>query len=1711
MIKKLLCLMLLLVSGVSDARVPLDQSIDFYRNTKDEYKNISPAWAEVALQSGVTKNIRFFGHYSSEEHPDIKPHPAFNNERDTLKLNAPQDGIAALYQYLFPSPNGQIIAINQRENDPIGKLGRKANLSKINDIVLAIVAYEKDKNHENLAAKVDRVLESVRSKSDNKKKTRPKYDGIKANFIKILVAAVQQEENWAPESKYPQHAVFNAFFSLALMVADSAAEIYATFPWLFCDAPAATAFDENDYKALKQQLAADPKFENGVDVEKLVRVMLGYAFFEEKFPKPLTYVNTFYTHHGKKIAYPNCGETSMLNFFYYVWNDKGVINPAFIQATEEKLQDALNENWQKLKAFFIKYNTIGLAASREAQTEWSHIVSNLNDDSIDQSLRVTYRQDVCNLMGIGVINMLNVLEKFLPDATLHASFPESKKAKFKVAEQKMDRLTALFSREGHKLNWEINYKKNIKDVYSKFELSINDQPLFYWSFSDHYFECAPLQDRENDWRRDIDWSKVPLPIQTWMHSEIPKLMLNLPRPSSIYAFNMHSMYGAAIVIDQILANRWVSLYDQVAQIIGRGLHVEDRAAQRVIYALLHKYDNGMIYDKAYHALDYKTYLPADFTLTKKQILKIAGEGGLWSVVKSYSVEDNVEAAVHVSAVDYGMLPMVKWLCEAVPGLEYRTAVMGNYNLVDWAVIEGQFEVLDYFNPAYDYVSNAGKTLLHLIAQSHEDRIIQMKKFINKGVSLDAKDVQGNTALHNACDSRDNISNIKYLIDQMIIAKVSLDTVNNCNETPLFSSLAHTNNEAFFYLVKKGANITHIGPRGMTMLHNACVRGKLEVVQFLVEQKDFDINQKDENHNTALHYACQGHHADIIRYLISQGADVQSKNDQKRTPLHNYLQNMLPQGNFIDIVDLLLERGCDLNQADADGITPMQRALSSNISIDGLKQLESKGGAMPQQGDGGPNPLFAQCSSNTPNVELMRYFIDECGYSAVDKDANGNTVLHKAVECSKPKIIDFLLLQGADIHAINNLGQSPLHMLVATNNAGYIMGDYDDDEDIEDAEKEEIEEGGFVDGRKLRVEILDMLLEKGADIDAKDDNGRTLLLSACKWDLLHDPVSFIEELIKRGASSIKDIDNDGNNAIHIFASMCCYGQVDDSRRDLLKFLSDDKGVEFDAPNNKGETPLMLAARSGDLNKVKALVELGADVTVKAHNGATAIMGFYFPNLFKDGKNCYHIEAIHYLLSKGASLEDKNQCGQNFTDCLLDRGGDDLLSIINEFDLQFEEDIINQKLLDACRYGNATVIRTLMPLGADIHAVDGQKNTLLHILAPHLHNPKIQKVADQLIAQGLDIHATNAQKQTVLVQTFIIPHWNDGKQCFNFGAIKYLLSKGANIGDKDKLGRGLVDYLFATGTEEEISRAEAELSVNFSEYAIDNLLLNACQHGNIPAMKYCLDHGANIHAKNSSNGTPLGVIVNHRIYQDGKTCLDIDAIKYLLSRYADEDLPQAHIECVDMAFINCSIGELQHLCAELELDISGIDADGNSVLHRVLSSSYVYRMNKIEDYLKLDVDINYRNNLGQTALMKFFDSYVHLINAKAVIVLVDEFLKQGADLHIVDNDGNTLIAIFISNIKLIGKNVIELYLHLLDQGCAMDERDSEGKTFLHRLCAHYSDTSETLRILIDEKGADFTILDNDGKPPYYYVEQPVVAQYFMDKGIKFERNEGKRPYY
>lgn len=53
------------------------------------------------------------------------------------------------------------------------------------------------------------------------------------------------------------------------------------------------------------------------------------------------------------------------------------------------------------------------------------------------------------------------------------------------------------------------------------------------------------------------------------------------------------------------------------------------------------------------------------------------------------------------------------------------------------------------------------------------------------------------------------------------------------------------------------------------LHQGSLRGELDRVKYLIEQKKLNPLQVDQNGDSALHFTAEGGHVDIMKYLIEQ--------------------------------------------------------------------------------------------------------------------------------------------------------------------------------------------------------------------------------------------------------------------------------------------------------------------------------------------------------------------------------------------------------------------------------------------------------------------------------------------------------------------------------------------------------------------------------------------------------------------------------------------------------------------------------------------------------------------------------------------------------------------------------------------------------------------------------------------------------------------------
>jgi hypothetical protein len=121
-------------------------------------------------------------------------------------------------------------------------------------------------------------------------------------------------------------------------------------------------------------------------------------------------------------------------------------------------------------------------------------------------------------------------------------------------------------------------------------------------------------------------------------------------------------------------------------------------------------------------------------------------------------------------------------------------------------------------------------------------------------------------------------------------------------------------------------------------------------------------------------------------------------------------------------------------------------------------------------------------------------------------------------------------------------------------------------------------------------IVETLIRFGADVNARDSEGRTPLML-----LDDDAEDGLVELLVRNGANLDLTDNEGNTALILAAD----GRESKTVKALIA-----AGARVNIQNKEGETALMEAADGDQLEMVRALLLAGADVNLKNDEGETA---------------------------------------------------------------------------------------------------------------------------------------------------------------------------------------------------------------------------------------------------------------------------------------------------------------------------------------------------------------------------------------------------------------------------------------------------------------------------------------------------------------------------
>ena len=195
--------------------------------------------------------------------------------------------------------------------------------------------------------------------------------------------------------------------------------------------------------------------------------------------------------------------------------------------------------------------------------------------------------------------------------------------------------------------------------------------------------------------------------------------------------------------------------------------------------------------------------------------------------------------------------------------------------------------------------------------------------LNKG-SKEDREQNGLTALALAVEG-----GYDDIVQLLVISGINIDALNENGNTLLFDAVSDGNINGVKALLAHDADVNlRSGDCDDTPLIEACYRGHHEIVAYLVNVPEIDIDAKRKTDGaTSLFIASREGSTECVRYLLSnQGININIAKDNGRTPL--FIASFF--GHF-EIVELLIETGniSDVDACDSKGFTALFVAAQNN--------------------------------------------------------------------------------------------------------------------------------------------------------------------------------------------------------------------------------------------------------------------------------------------------------------------------------------------------------------------------------------------------------------------------------------------------------------------------------------------------------------------------------------------------------------------------------------------------------------------------------------------------------------------------------------------------------------------------------------------------------------------------------------------------------------
>ncbi|KAJ7291254.1 ankyrin repeat-containing domain protein, partial [Mycena rebaudengoi] len=699
-----------------------------------------------------------------------------------------------------------------------------------------------------------------------------------------------------------------------------------------------------------------------------------------------------------------------------------------------------------------------------------------------------------------------------------------------------------------------------------------------------------------------------------------------------------------------------------------------------------------------------------------------------------------------------------------------------------------------------------------------------RRALRKGLTV--KGANANVTNENGESLLITMSAKKYIQSEQRVDVVRLllengAEVNAGNNGALQAASKADSTEIVQLLLEHGANINAPGKDNVGALEAAASRnGSPHEMDLLWDSEDQKKKKIAEATTRWLTH---------IRFLLDNGADVHARN--------NGALRVASKAGNTEVVELLLKHGADVNAADEHTGSALEAAASwdGNPSVDPWDSEKVKRRKMAEVAmrrlmhvrllldngadvHGGNHGALREAAKRGHTEVIQLLLENGCNINAVDEHTgsaveaaaswDGNPSINsrdskkgkrkKMAEAAARRLthVRFLLDNSADVHARNN------GALRVASKAG-------------------------------NTEVVQLLLEHGADVNAADEQSGSALEAAASWDGSPDPMHprASEDEKRRKMAEVA------------------------TRRLMQVRLLLDNGADVHGRNHGA---LREAAKRGHTEVVQLLLENGADVNAADEHTGSALEAAASwdgnPDPMHAGTSdnkrrrkmaeaaTRRLQLVRLLLNKGADVHARNGT-----------------------------------LRAAAKAGNTEVVQLLLENGASVNAVDEHTGSALEAAASWDGNPSInsqdskkrkrRKMAEAaarrlthvrfLLDKGADIHARNngalrvaSERGYIWVVQLLLSKGAD-VQAGNNGALRaaskrgytevvqLLLENGANANAANE----------HTGSALEAAASWDGNSTKIYDWDSEDKKRSEMAEARLTHVRFLLDNGADVHARNN----------------------------------------------------------------------------------------------------------------------------------------------------------------------------------------------------------------------------------------------------------------------